>query len=155
MIEIERKFLVKNHSFIMSASSATELSQGFLSTDPFRTVRVRVSDSSGWITIKGIGSSDGTTRFEWEKAISLEEAKALLKLCKEGIIEKTRYEVAVGFHIFEIDVFKGLNEGLVVAEIELSQATDSFEKPAWLGEEVTGNTSYYNASLSEKPFKKW
>ena len=155
MIEIERKFLVKDLSFKKGATRVTRLSQGFLSTDPSRTVRVRTSEQNAWITVKGMGSEDGTSRFEWEKDIPLEEAKALLKLCKPVIIEKTRYEIPAGNHIFEVDVFHGENEGLLLAEIELNHASEAYELPNWLGKEVTGDNAYYNASLSKHPFSKW
>jgi len=155
MIEIERKFLVKNESFKDEAFKQTRIIQGFLSTDPKRTVRVRIKGDLGFLTIKGKGNKTGTSRFEWEKEIPLVEAQALLKLCKKGVIDKTRYEVKVGNHIFEVDEFLGDNEGLVVAEVELSNENEAFTKPNWLGEEVTGETKYYNSQLSKHPFKKW
>jgi adenylate cyclase len=95
------------------------------------------------------------SRFEWEKEIALSEAKSLLELCESGVIRKTRYEIKVENHVFEVDEFYGENEGLVVAEIELQSETDSFEKPSWLGTEVTNDQRYYNAYLSKNPFKNW
>ena len=129
--------------------------QGFLSSVPERTVRVRMVDKMGWITVKGIGNTSGTTRFEWEKEISEHEASDLLDLCESGRIEKTRYHVKSGKHAFEVDEFQGENQGLVIAEIELEDETEAFERPPWLGEEVTGQIKYYNASLSKLPFSKW
>ena len=153
--EIERKFLVKSHDYRKEAQKTVEIIQGFLSSVPERTVRVRMVDKIGWITVKGIGNASGTTRFEWEKEIPGSEAKSLLDLCEPGRIEKIRYYVKRGIHTFEVDEFKGSNQGLVVAEIELEDETESFEHPSWLGEEVTGQTKYYNASLSKMPFSKW
>lgn len=137
------------------AHKKVDLIQGFLSSVPERAVRVRKVDDLGWVTIKGIGNASGTTRFEWEKEISGTEARDLLKLCEPGRIEKTRYYIHRGSHTFEVDEFQGSNQGLVIAEIELKEENESFDHPAWLGEEVTGQTKYYNASLSKKPFSKW
>ena len=153
--EIERKFLVKSHDYRKEAQKTEGIIQGFLSSVPERTVRVRMVDKIGWITVKGIGNASGTTRFEWEKEIPGSEAKSLLDLCEPGRIEKIRYYVKRGIHTFEVDEFKGSNQGLVVAEIELEDETETFEHPSWLGEEVTGQTKYYNASLSKLPFSKW
>jgi len=153
--EIERKFLVKTHDYREEAQKKEEIIQGFLSSVPERTVRVRMVDKMGWITVKGIGNASGTTRFEWEKEVSGSEAKSLLDLCEPGRIEKTRYYIRRGMHTFEVDEFKGQNQGLVIAEIELEEETESFEHPSWLGEEVTGQIKYYNASLSKSPFSQW
>lgn len=155
MIEIERKFLVKSQVFIDEAFNKTHIKQGFLSTDKERTVRVRLKGEKGFLTIKGASSNDGLSRFEWEKEISKEDAEQLFKLCKQGIIDKMRYEVKSGNHIFEIDEFFGDNEGLVLAEIELNTEDEGFEKPNWLGKEVTGDIRYYNSQLSNQPFKTW
>lgn len=154
-IEIERKFLVKDNSFMTSSFKSSYIKQGFLNSNKNRVVRVRILDKSGYLTIKGISTEDGTSRFEWEKNISLQEAHDLLLLCEEGVIEKNRYFNKVGKYIYEIDVFEGDNEGLIVAEIELNNISDEFEKPTWLGEEVTGITKYYNSELSKHPFLKW
>lgn len=155
MIEIERKFLVKSQAFKDEAFNKTHIKQGFLSTDKERTVRVRLKGENGFLTIKGASSNDGLSRFEWEKEISKEDAEQLFKLCKQGIIDKMRYEVKSGNHIFEIDEFFGDNEGLVLAEIELNTEDEGFEKPNWLGKEVTGDIRYYNSQLSNQPFKTW
>jgi CYTH domain-containing protein len=155
MIEIERKFLVKSDAFKEEAFKKTRIIQGFLNTHKDRTVRVRLKGDTGYLTVKGKSSSDGLTRFEWEKEITQHEAEALLKLCEPTIIDKERYEVKVKNHTFEIDVFFGDNEGLIIAEIELETENDTFKKPEWLGEEVTGNIKYYNSQLSKNPFKHW
>jgi len=155
MVEIERKFLVESNDFKVKAFKKTRIIQGFLSTDKKRTVRVRLKGEVGFLTIKGESNSSGLSRFEWEKEIAKIEAEALLKLCKKGIIDKVRYEVKVEGHIFEIDEFFGDNEGLTIAEIELKSEKESFKKPVWLGEEVTGDKKYYNSQLSMAPFKSW
>ncbi|WP_036227066.1 MULTISPECIES: CYTH domain-containing protein [Mesoflavibacter] len=154
-IEIERKFLVKSQVFKEEAFNKTHIKQGFLSTDKERTVRVRLKGDKGFLTIKGASSNDGLSRFEWEKEIKKEDAEQLFKLCKKGIIDKMRYEVKLGNHIFEIDEFFGDNKGLVLAEVELNNENEIFEKPNWLGEEVTGDIKYYNSQLSNQPFKTW
>ncbi len=155
MIEIERKFLVTNNSFKNDAFTQNHIAQGYLSSVPERTVRVRIKGDKGFLTIKGASSQSGLSRFEWEKEITLDEAKNLLLLCEEGAINKTRFEVKSGNHTFEVDEFYDENEGLIVAEIELKSETDTFEKPDWLDEEVTGDMRYYNSYLSKNPFKKW
>ena len=155
MIEVERKFLVVSDAFKADAIRVETMQQGFLSTDPERTVRVRVLDDSGKLTIKGAGSADGTSRFEWERELPLTEAQRLLDLCLPGMISKQRYIIPVGAHTFEVDVFSGDNQGLIVAEVELSAADEDFPKPQWLGEEVTGDAKYYNSQLAIKPYSKW
>lgn len=155
MLEIERKFLVKNDSYKTDAFSEKRIVQGFLNTHPERTVRVRIKGEKGFLTIKGKSNKAGTIRFEWEKEITTAEAEALLKLCEAGVIEKIRYEVKAKKHIFEIDEFSGSNKGLTVAEIELSSENETFIKPNWLGEEVTGQIKYYNSQLSKNPFNNW
>ncbi|MCM4166657.1 Inorganic triphosphatase [Arenibacter antarcticus] len=155
MIEIERKFLVNSKVFKDESINTNRIVQGFLNTDPLRTVRVRIKGDTGFLTVKGIGSDLGTTRFEWETVVPVEEAEALLKLAEPGVIEKIRYEVPCGKHLFEIDEFFGDNSGLIVAEIELESEDEAFETPQWLGEEVTGINKYYNSQLSKKPFKTW
>lgn len=152
--EIERKFLVKGE-FKDAAFKATRITQGYLSSVPERTVRVRVKGDKGFITIKGIGSDSGASRFEWEKEIPVAEVQDLLKICEPGVIDKTRYLVKVGEHTFEVDEFYGDNEGLTVAEVELSSESEAFDKPAWLGEEVTGDVKYYNSMLMKNPYKNW
>ncbi len=153
--EIERKFLVKNDSYKKDAVKATRITQGYISSVPERTVRVRIKGDKGFITIKGIGNESGASRFEWEKEIPVDEVKELLKICEPGIIDKTRYIVPVGNHTFEVDEFYGDNEGLVIAEVELSDENEEFEKPEWLGEEVTGDVKYFNSMLMKNPYKNW
>ena len=155
MIEIERKFLVTSLDFIAESSVQHAIAQGYLNSDPERTVRIRIKGEKGYITIKGSGNETGTSRMEWEKEISLEEAKSLLKLCEKGVIEKTRYEVKSGKHTIEIDVFHGENEGLIMAEVELEDENEAILKPNWLGKEVTGDKRYYNSYISLYPFNKW
>lgn len=155
MIEIERKFLVTSKAYQDEAFKKTRIVQGFLNTDPERTVRVRLKENQGILAIKGMASNDGVTRFEWEKEISKADAENLLQLCEKGIIDKLRYEVQVGTHIFEVDEFYGDNLGLVIAEIELNNVNEPFEKPNWLGKEVTGQIKYYNSQLSKNPFNTW
>ncbi len=152
--EIERKFLVKGE-FKELATKATRITQGYLSSVPERTVRVRVKGEKGFITIKGIGSDSGASRFEWEKEIPVAEVNDLLKICEPGVIDKTRYLVPVGEHTYEVDEFYGDNEGLTVAEVELSAEDEAFVKPEWLGEEVTGDVRYYNSMLMKNPYKNW
>ena len=155
MLEIERKFLVKNTDFIQQATGQKRIVQGYLNSDPNRTVRVRIKGSQGFLTIKGKGNSSGTTRFEWEKEISIEEAEQLLLLCEQGIIDKTRYEITVHNHTFEVDIFEGENKGLILAEVELKEENEFFETPAWLAQEVTGDKRFYNSYLSKNPYSKW
>ena len=116
---------------------------------------MRIKNEKGYITIKGKSDKTGTTRFEWEKEIGIEEARALIQLCESGVIDKTRYLIPKGNHVFEVDVFEGENRGLIMAEIELCCSNEIFEKPNWLGEEVTTDERYYNAYLSKKPFTTW
>ena len=153
--EIERKFLVKSNVFKAESFENTKIVQGFLSTVPERTVRVRIKGDKGFITVKGISNESGTSRYEWEKEISIGDATDLLKISEPGVIEKTRFHVKFGNHIFEVDEFYGDNDGLVVAEIELDSEDQSFLKPAWLGEEVTGQVKYFNSMLMKTPFKNW
>ncbi len=153
--EIERKFLVKNDAFKAESKAKFRIVQAYLNTDPVRNVRVRIKGEQGFLTIKGASTTDGTTRFEWEKEISLAEAEALLPLCEPGKIDKYRYLVAVDGFTFEVDEFFGDNQGLIIAEIELEQPDQAFPKPQWLGEEVTGKTAYYNAHLIQYPYKEW
>ncbi len=153
--EIERKFLVTG-DFKRHVIKSYKIAQGFLSTVPERTVRIRIRDNQGFITIKGISNASGTTRFEWEKEIPLNEAENLLLLCEPEIIEKTRHIIPANSNLyFEVDEFLGENQGLKIAEIELPNENTKFTKPSWLGEEVTGQIKYYNAMLVKKPFKNW
>ena len=154
-LEIERKFLVASDAYKQEATSQIRIAQGFLSTDPERTVRVRIKGDKGFLTIKGASNASGTTRFEWETEISLNEATNLIDLCKDAILEKIRFEVPMGNHLFEVDEFLGENKGLVIAEVELNHEDEIFEKPNWLSEEVTGQPKYYNSQLSKNPFSNW
>lgn len=154
MLEIERKYLVTG-DFKQFAKKATRITQGYLSSVPERTVRVRVKGDKGYITIKGIGSESGASRFEWEKEIPVTEVQELLKICEPGVIDKTRYIIETGNHICEVDEFYGDNEGLIVAEVELMSEDEEFIKPEWLGEEVTGDVKYYNSMLMKNPYKNW
>ena len=151
--EIERKFLVSGE-FRQDSPESYRIMQGYICSNPDRTVRVRVRGDKGFLTIKGRGSEDGLSRYEWEKEIPVSEAFELMALCGSGVIDKTRYLVPFGKHTYEVDVFHGANEGLVLAEIELSDEQEAFEMPSWLGEEVTGDVRYYNSMLSLHPFSK-
>ena len=153
--EIERKFLVKDDSFKRVAFGDFRIMQGFLSSVPERTVRVRVKGDKGYLTIKGKSDDRGISRYEWEKEIPLEEARELLLLCEPGMIDKTRYLIKAGEYTFEVDEFHGDNEGLIVAEIELPDEDAPFERPDWLGDEVTGDIRYYNVMLVKHPFSTW
>lgn len=155
MTEIERKFLLKSQDFKETASKKTRIVQGYLNSTPERTVRVRIKGEKGFLTIKGKTNDSGMSRFEWEREIPVSEAGSLLKLCEPGTIEKLRYEVKFKNHLFEIDEFSGDNEGLLLAEVELTSEDEELEKPSWLGEEVTGNKKYYNSYLSKFPYKEW
>ena len=152
--EIERKFLVKG-DFKSEVFKSTRITQGYLSSVPERTVRVRVKGDKGFITIKGIGNETGASRYEWEKEIPVEDVRELLKICEPGVIDKTRYLVKNGKYTFEVDEFYGDNDGLTVAEIELPSEDAAFNKPAWLGEEVTGDVRFYNSMLMKNPYKNW
>ena len=152
--EIERKFLVKGE-FKSEAFKATRITQGYLSSVPARTVRVRIKGDKGFITIKGIGNASGASRYEWEKEIPVEDVQELLKICEPGVIDKTRYLVKAGERTFEVDEFYGDNEGLTMAEVELPSEDAAFDRPAWLGEEVTGDSRFYNSMLMKNPYKHW
>jgi CYTH domain-containing protein len=155
MVEIERKFLVKSEYFKKEARNCYSIKQGFLNSHKERTVRVRVTEDKGYLTIKGKSSLNGLSRFEWEKEITITEAEALLLLCEVGIIDKMRYEIDYGDHVFEVDEFFGSNQGLIIAEIELKSKDDTFIQPNWLGKEVTGDVKYYNSQLNKFPYSKW
>ncbi|MBT8385736.1 MAG: CYTH domain-containing protein [Bacteroidia bacterium] len=154
-IEIERKFLVKSSEFKKRSFKKIYIKQGFLNSDKRRVVRVRIQDDQGFLTIKGLSFDHGSSRYEWEKEISINDIEPLLLLCEEHIIEKIRYLVKSGIHTIEVDEFLGVNEGLYIAEVELSDKNEPLEKPFWLGKEVTGIKKYYNANLSKKPYKNW
>lgn len=154
-LEIERKFLVKNLNFKKESFKKRYLKQGYLNTNKERTVRVRISNDTAFLTIKGKSNTNGTTRFEWEKEIEIVDAEQLLLLSETTIIEKTRYYIKSEEFVFEVDEFRGENKGLLLAEIELKNEHQQFKKPDWLGKEVTGNEKYYNSFLSKKPFTTW
>ncbi|ODT57244.1 MAG: adenylate cyclase [Paludibacter sp. 47-17] len=154
-LEIERKFLVRSDAYKPEAFRQSEIRQGYIASGNGRTVRVRIKNDKGFLTIKGPSADGGLSRYEWEHEIPLHEARELMLLCEPGIVHKTRYEVRAGELIFEIDEFYGDNEGLVIAEIELPSADTPFTTPAWLGTEVTGNRKYYNAQLRKNPYKSW
>ena len=152
--EIEKKFLVRGE-FMTDVTDATDIIQGYLVRKPERTVRVRIRGDKGYITVKGQTGESGMERFEWEYEIPVEDARDLLRLCEPYAVLKTRHLVPFKGHIFEVDVFHAENEGLVMAEIELDSSDEEFEKPEWLGEEVTSDPRYYNSYLSVKPYGIW
>ena len=154
-IEIERKFLVKNDDYKKLAIRSTAIKQGYLSTDPQRTVRVRIKGEQAYLTIKGQGNASGMSRFEWEKQMDISEAHQLLELCLPGMIDKIRYEVLSGDHTFEVDEFFGDNLGLTIAEIELNDEKEMVILPDWVGMEVTGDQRYYNSQLMTIPYSSW
>ena len=159
LIEIERKFLPSNSFKISEIEKLSQrkyhIAQGYISNDPERTVRIRTKADKGYITIKGISNKNGATRFEWEKEISANEAIELLQLCQKGTIIKTRYEVLFEGNVFEIDVFENENKGLIIIEIELESENQIFDKPLWLGKEVTTDFRYFNSYLSQNSFLEW
>ena len=154
-LEIERKFLVKDDSYKRMAYHASRIAQGYICSSRGRTVRVRIRDGKGYLTIKGPSDQQGLGRYEWEKEIPLGEAQELMKLCEPGMIDKTRSLVRAGKHIFEVDEFYGENEGLTIAEVELESEDENYEKPDFVGDEVTGDVRYYNSFLMKKPFCSW
>ena len=154
--EIERKFLVVGE-FKSQAYNHTHIQQGYIASGNGRTVRVRIRDDKGYLTIKGPSGKEGLSRYEFEREIPLQDAQDLMQICEPGIIDKTRYLIknTDGRHVWEVDEFHGDNEGLVMAEIELAAEDEPFDKPEWLGKEVTGDPRYYNSMLKEHPFKQW
>lgn len=152
--EIERKFLVTG-DYKSQASSSSHIVQGYISSDAGRTVRVRIRDDRGYLTIKGASTDGGVSRFEWETEIAVGDALQLLALAQGPLIDKRRYIVEVDGHTFEVDEFYGDNEGLTLAEIELSSVDEAFTRPDWLGDEVTGDRRYYNSQLRAHPYKDW
>ena len=156
-LEIERKFLVhkRDDEYKRQAYSSSRIKQGYICSGHGRTVRVRIRDEKGYLTIKGPSVDGGLSRYEFEKEITLDEAEHLMQLCEPGIIDKTRFLVKSGRHTFEVDEFYGDNEGLVMAEVELQSEDEAFEKPEWLGQEVTGDSRYYNSSLRKHPYIQW
>ena len=154
-LEIERKFLVANDSYKSLATSSARIKQGYICSERGRTVRVRLRDSKAFLTIKGPSLDGGLSRYEFEKEITPDEAEHLFLLCERGIIDKRRYLVPSGPNMFEVDEFYGDNAGLVVAEVELSSVDETFEKPSFIGKEVTGDRRYYNSQLSQRPYVMW
>ena len=152
--EIERKFLVDGE-YKSKAYASSRIVQGYICSARGRTVRIRIRDDKGYLTIKGPADASGISRYEWEKEIPLDEARDLMKICEPGAIDKTRYLVRSGRHVFEVDEFSGENEGLVIAEVDLSSPDEPFEKPDFIGQEVTGDARYYNAQLMRHPFCRW
>ncbi|MGB2397530.1 MAG: CYTH domain-containing protein [Flavobacteriaceae bacterium] len=154
MIEIERKFLVTSQDFKKAAFKQSAIHQGYLSTDPERTVRIRIVDQLAFLTVKGKGSLSGMSRFEWETEIPKKDAAELLKRCLSSPIVKKRYFVKHGVHVFEVDVFEGIHQGLTIAEIELKSENEKVLLPNWIGKEVTGDKRYYNSFISSIDEKK-
>lgn len=154
-IEIERKFIVLGDDYKKQSFSSSRITQGYICRDHGRTVRVRKRDDRAYLTIKGASEDGGLSRYEFEKEITLDEADHLMKLCESGVIDKTRFLVRSGMHVFEVDEFYGENEGLVMAEVELQSNDESFEKPSFIGEEVTGDRRFYNSYLSRHPYCLW
>ena len=155
MLEIERKFLVLDDSYKQLSYGSSHIMQGYICSERGRTVRVRIRDVRAYLTIKGPSENNGLSRYEFEREIPLEDARQMLQFCEPGIIDKTRWLVKSGHHTFEVDEFHGENEGLVVAEVELSSEGETFEKPHFIGKEVTGDRRYYNSCLRINPFNKW
>jgi CYTH domain-containing protein len=153
-LEIERKFLVEG-DFKSQSSSHSRIIQGYISSQRGRTVRVRLRDEKGYLTIKGPSAVGGLTRYEFEQEISKDDALSLLHLCEPGIIDKVRWLVPIGQHVFEVDEFFGENEGLVIAEVELAAEDEAYEKPDFIAQEVTGDRRYYNSMLRLNPYKNW
>lgn len=151
-IEIERKFLVREVS-MLAGQPGVRLSQGYLSFDPDRTVRVRVAEDGAWLTIKGRGK--GISRAEFEYAIPIEEARQLLQFCTGSVVDKTRHRISHAGHLWEVDVFHGENDGLIVAEVELDSEDEVVELPPWIGAEVSDDPRYFNSKLAREPFRDW
>ena len=155
MQEIERKFLVrKDGSYKAMASSHSHIRQGYMACKG-ATVRIRLRDDKAYLTIKGPSRNGGMSQFEFEREILVEEADEMFKLCVGGVIDKTRWIVPYEGHIFEVDEFHGINDGLLFAEVELKTEDEHFEKPPFLGPEVTGNRHFYNSHLLVNPYPQW
>lgn len=153
--EIERKFLVEGDAYRTQAFAHSRIMQGYISSQHGRTVRVRLRDDKGYLTIKGPSDAAGMSRYEWEKEIPADEARQLMTLCEPGLIDKIRYLVRSGQHVFEVDEFYGDNAGLVMAEVELAREDEPYVKPDFIGQEVTGDVRYYNSYLKANPFTQW
>ena len=154
-IEIERKFLVLNDSYKEKAFGHSHIQQGYLCSSNERTVRVRIRDDRAYLTIKGPTPEGGLHCFEFEKEITYEEGKQLMRLCESGIIDKVRWLVVFGSHTFEVDEFMRANEGLVMAEVELNSPEEHVDIPDFIGQEVTGDNRYFNSQLRIHPYSKW
>lgn len=154
-MEIERKFLVKNKAFIDEAFKKRRIVQGYICSDPERSVRIRLYDDEAFLTIKSATNERGWSRYEFETPIGLKDAEELIRLCLPGLIDKVRHYVNVSGHTWEVDIFHGENEGLIVAEIELKSEDETFELPSWIGQEVSGKAQYYNSMLAKHPFSQW
>ena len=154
-LEIERKFLVLDDSYKNLATSSSHIKQGYIYSGKGKTIRVRIRDERGYLTIKGPSDKAGLCRYEWEKEVDLHDAEELMRLCEPGIIDETRYIIPSGKHTFEVDEFFGENQGLVMAEVELVSEEEPFEKPPFIGKEVTGDRRYYNSHLRENPYSRW
>ena len=154
-IEIERKFLVLNDSYKEKAYNHSHIQQGYLCSNSGRTVRVRIRDNSAYLTIKGPTPEGGLNCYEFEKEITFEEGAQLIRLCEPGIIDKVRWCLKYKGHIFEVDEFFGDNEGLVMAEVELSSENEPVELPDFIGKEVTGDNRFFNSHLRKHPYREW
>lgn len=155
-LEIERKFLVEGDSYKAVAFGHSHIAQGYIASGSGRTVRVRIRDDRGYLTIKGPSADGGLSRYEFEKEITLDEARDLMRICEPGIVEKTRWLVrADDGHTIEVDEFAGDNEGLVMAEVELRTPDEPIVLPPFIGREVTGDRRFYNAHMRRYPFKLW
>ena len=154
-MEVERKFLVRNLSFVEEAFKRRRIIQGYICSDAERSVRVRIREDEAFLTIKGAINERGWSRYEFEQPIPVKDAEELIKLCLPGLIDKVRHYVKVGGHSWEVDIFHGENEGLIVAEIELETEDETFEWPEWIGREVSGEQKYYNMMLAKHPYSKW
>ena len=155
MFEIERKFLVRDDSYKREAFASSHIRQGYLSSAPGRTVRIRIRDDRAYLTIKGPSTDGGLTRYEFEQEVPMADAEQLLQLCEPLIIDKTRWLIRSGEHTFEVDEFHAENEGLVVAEVELKSADEVPKMPDFIGKEVTGDRHYYNSQLRQHPYSVW
>ena len=154
-LEIERKFLVLDDSYKREAYACSHILQGYICSERGRTVRIRIRDEQAFITIKGPSLDGGLSRYEFEQEIPLDDARQLMTLCEPGIIDKKRWLVRFGDHVFEVDEFFGDNEGLVMAEVELSAPTEEPKMPDFIGKEVTGDRRYYNGQLRRMPYRQW
>ncbi len=154
-LEIERKFLVLDDSYKHEAFASSHIVQGYICSERGRTVRIRIRDTRAYITIKGPSLDGGLSRYEFEQEIPLADAQQLMLLCEPGIIDKTRWLIRSGDHTFEVDEFHGDNDGLVMAEVELRDPSESPKMPLFIGKEVTGDRRYYNSQLRRNPFTRW